>query len=169
LRLIYLYSDLPHSLVGHCLVKLNTTHVFLTGGWTGTRYSAASFIYSTRTGFVRVKDMSTARTYHACSLHSDNLVFVAGGYAANGRTKTTEYFSLTTLDWQHGQDLPISTDGAKMISVNSETLFLGGNRNKKIFKLSDNWKWEEVGEMKTPRYSFDVLKIKFSDCVKWSN
>ena len=134
----------------HCLLKLNTTHVFLTGGRTGHGSdSAACFIYSTSTGFVRVMAMSTARGYHACSLHSDNLVFVAAGRTATDIfTKTTEYFSLTTLDWQHGPDLPISTFGAKMITINSETLLIGGRGNKKIFKLqtSDNWKWVEVGK-----------------------
>ena len=168
-----LYSALPQSLMFHCLLKLNTTHVFLTGGRSGHGSdSAACYIFSTYTGFVRQDDMSTARIVHACSVHLDNLVFVAGGYTAPGSfTNTTEYFSLTTLDWQHGPDLPISIGGAKMMRVNSETLLMGGTGNKKIFKLqtSDNWKWVEVGEMKSPRSDFQVLKMKLSDCVKWSN
>ena len=58
---------------GHCLVKLNSSHVFLTGGKT-----ASSYIYSRTIGFIRQGDMGTPRYRHACTFHGDK-VWVAGG------------------------------------------------------------------------------------------
>jgi hypothetical protein len=159
----------------HCLVKLNTTHVFLTGGLTGSGYSAASYIFSSANGFVKQADMISTRSHHACSLHSDNLVFVTGGYTGSA-IKTTEYFSLTTLRWLPGPDLPSPIYGGQMISVQGKTLFIGGRGNKKIFKLNklhlstvDWWEWVEVAETKTARYYFDVIKMNIDDCKYCNN
>lgn len=164
------YTDLPAGSDGHCLVKLNTTHVFLTGGYiTTVGYSAASYIFSSATGFVKQSDMISARGYHACSLYSDNLVFVAGGQFNN--IKTTEYFSLSTLRWLPGPDLPNHAPGGKMISVMEKTLFIGGQGNKKILSLEklllsskDTWEWVEVAEMKTARHYFEVFQLNKNDC-----
>ena len=71
---------LPEGLVGHCLTSLNTTHLLLTGGYTGKRETtAAAYLYSEEDGFNRIEDMKTARQDHGCSVINDNTVIVAGG------------------------------------------------------------------------------------------
>ena len=109
--------------------------------------------------------MTHARHHHGCALHSDGLVFVTGGSAGSGGMKTTEYFSLSSLSWLPGPDLPVSTYGGKMLAVDGKTFFIGGNKNKKIFQLESLaelstaawWRWVEVGELDTERAHFDVV------------
>ena len=163
---------------GHCLVKLNTTHALLTGGYSSSGgYLSSSYLYSEHSGFVKQADMTHARRYHGCALHSDGLVFVTGGYGSSGGMKTTEYFSLSTLTWLPGPDLPVSKYAGKMLAVDGKTFFIGGARNKKIFQLESlaelsttAWRrWVEVGELHTERYHFDVVKMDEEDCKKWNN
>ena len=121
--------------------------------------------------------MTHARRYHGCALHSDGLVFVTGGYGSSGGMKTTEYFSLSTLTWLPGPDLPVSKYAGKMLAVDGKTFFIGGYKNKKIFQLESLaelstaawWKWVEVGELDTEKYLFDVVKMDEEDCKKWNN
>ena len=127
-------TDLPTATFSHCLVELNSTHVFLTGGHTGSAYSTSCYIFSEEKGFVKQENMITARGYHGCSLHSDSLIFVAGGYGSSA-LKKTEYFSLLTRKWLPGPDLPVSTYGGKMLSINGKTIYIGGYGNKKIYEL----------------------------------
>jgi hypothetical protein len=178
-------TNLPQALANHCLTKLNTTHALLTGGqttggwttggWTtGGGISAASYLYSVGTGFVKTRNMKTGRRSHACSLHADGLVMVAGGATAYGDiSNTVEFFSLDTLQWNTGPNLPIATGGGEMMSVNGKTIFLGGFQNKKIFKLSTSddlttAAWTEVGEMTGGRRYFSAIKINFEDCKMWN-
>ena len=162
---------------GHCLVKLNTTHALLTGGYSSSSgHLSSSYLYSEHSGFVKQADMTHARISHGCALHSDGLVFVTGGYDGS-LVKTTEYFSLSSLTWLPGPDLPVSTYGGKMLAVDGKTFFIGGNKNKKIFQLESLaelstaawWKWVEVGELHTEKRYFDVVKMDEEDCKKWNN
>ena len=145
---------------GHCLVKLNSSHVFLTGGGT-----ASSYIYSSTIGFTRQGDMGTPRHRHACTFHGGQ-VWVAGG-------TTSEYFSLSTSTWLPGPDLPISTVGGRMITSSGKLTLIG---KKKIWQLEtfgldgvDGWTWVEVGEMRRSRYLFDVIKMIGSTALTLSD
>ena len=150
--------DLPTPLSGHCLVKLNSSHVFLAGGHvTGYGYSAAAYIYSSTSGFVRVEDMKTPREVHGCALHGEQ-VWVGGGSGGGG--KSTEYYSLSSSSWLPGPALPRYTYGGRMITSGGKLTMIG---NKKIWQLEttglgsvDEGTWVEVAEMKTRREAFHV-------------
>jgi len=139
---------LPEPMEGHCMTRVNQSHILLTGGYPDTRTS--SYLYSEETGFTKIEDMKTRRSGHGCSVIDDNVVFVAGG--TGGRDLITEYLDLTTLTWSNGPELP-SFPGwdTKMIG----SLLLGDN---KIFKLVEQqtssekqWQWVEVGELKNKK------------------
>ena len=70
------YTSLPTAIRGHCIVKLNSTHFLLTGGYNGTTQKTA-YTFSKTTGYVRQADMLTARYYHGCAMHGNKFVFVA--------------------------------------------------------------------------------------------
>ena len=63
-------TDLPTPLYGHCMVKINSSHVFIAGGLDGNNnLSDASYIYSSTTGsYTQQPDMTIARFYNACVL-----------------------------------------------------------------------------------------------------
>jgi len=156
------YTSLPKANRGHCLVRLNSTHSFLTGGVTDQK---TAYIFSKTAGFVRQADMITARYYHGCAMHGDKFVFVATG------TKS-EYFSLETRKWLPGPDLPQSSTAGKMITIDGKATFFGGQKIYQLEKIRlttvDWWQWAEVGEMKSTRQYFDIIKMKMSDCENWN-
>ena len=174
--------DLPVPLGAHCLVKLNSTHVFLAGGFDGTHepganppgaYSGASYILNRATGkAMRQGDMSIPRGKHACTLLGDQ-VWVAGGRGdrtSDSRAlKSSEYFSLSTSSWLTGPVLPSVTAGKKMLTYNGVAHLIGSRKIWQLARLDSEagGTWIEVGEMKAPRRDFDVIKMKQKDCKNW--
>ena len=104
---------LPIPVYDHCLVKINSTHYFLTGGQFDIRnFSLLSFIFN-GDEFVKVENLIRARSSSACGLHGDHLVFVAGGtdddhdntdgLPQKVSSSTSDYFSLKTMTWSEGR------------------------------------------------------------------
>ena len=168
--------DLPTPLRDHCLLKLNSSHVFLSGGISKrlgklSSPTNASYIYSRATGFVRQGDMGTERSSHGCALQGDK-VWVAGGFV--GAT-SSEYFSLSTSTWLPGPDLPKYEFG-RMITYDGKVTFFGYFFSK-IWQLEaamldsvDGWTWVEVGETKALKHSpWHAIKMKQKDCNNWNN
>ena len=117
---------LPEPLAGHCMTRVNQSHILITGGYKGgDRILISSYLYSEETGFTKIEDMKTPRAYHGCSAINDNVVFVAGGKA-----RETEYLDPTTQTWRVGPELPTSAGVAMMTG----SLLVGSNT---IFKLEE--------------------------------
>jgi hypothetical protein len=168
--------NLPERLFGHCLVKINSSHVFLAGGSAAGRESEAAYLFSDSAGFVRIANMSMPRRFHSCALSAGGLVIVAGGMIINkdGALNSTEIFNLSTSTWGTGPDLPAATFGAAMISDNAGTFFMGGfQRRETIHKLQGSGlfssSWIEVGTMSRGRRFFSVSKLNITDgeCKRW--
>jgi hypothetical protein len=167
------YDALPEYLWRPCMVRLNSTHVLLTGGkdpYTSKSGYAASYIHSKATGFVPVEDMNTPRHSHACGLVDGNKAFVVAG--SDGFTdiagKTSEYFSLETLKWHEGPSIPGDTWGGEMVSWNNRTYFLGHKDILELVKSGNVWEWLKVGEMRIKRRFFKAFAMKAEDCMGWN-
>jgi len=93
------YIELPKPLIKFCMAKINSTHIFLSGGevYSTNKRIQESYIYSKATGFVQIANMRYPRVHHGCGLHDEKYVFVAGG----GHT-TSEYFDLESMTWHEG-------------------------------------------------------------------
>ena len=161
----------------HCLVRLNYTHVFLTGGFDESGYTAASYFYSKATGFLRAPDMLGKRVRHACGLHDGRFVFVAGGDGDDWKItkKSSEYFDLETLTWHKGPSVDTYDFGLHLVSWGSRTYCIG---RTKIWELvvtgededdgSLEWEWVVVGETETDRRSnFQAFLVSYEDCKSW--
>jgi len=151
--------DLPTPMNGHCLVKLNSSHVFLTGG------GAASYIYSRASGFIKLRDMSTWRYDHGCGLFGEQ-VWVGGGW---GGPKSTEYYSLSSSTWLPGPALPYQAwNGARMITLAGKLTMI---YYQEIWQLVgpgsvDGGTWVVVAAMKTGGGA--AIKMKQEDCDNWN-
>ena len=170
------FETLPKPLRRFCMAKINSTHVFLSGGsvkciqgeyycdW----YGAESYIYSKATGFVQIANMSISRFDHACGVHDEKFVIVEGGE----KTGQTEIFNLETLTWSDG---PYHRSyypwNHRMVSKDTSTYLI---EKSKILKLvtaeSGNvadWEWVKVANLENedPR---DVLFMKTKDCQNWN-
>jgi len=156
---------LPTELNDHCVTPLNTTHVLLTGGKKGFNTIADAFIYSEEDGFIKIDDMKTARSGHACYAIDDNTVLIAGGCYG----KSTEILDLTSLTWSPGPEFPdqvgewewesVNMIGPEELGPNMKEHFLIGE--EKILKLekeeglAKTCRWTEVGEMR-----YKVIRAK---------
>jgi len=141
---------LPEPWYGHCMIKINESHILITGGHTeSNEESKSAFLYSEETGFTRLEDMKKKRSYHGCSLINDNVVFVAGGYEED-----TEYLNLTTLNWTAGPNLNIRLGYLGLSSADMiGSLLISAEHTFKLetLGLSDvqQWQWQQV-EAATP-------------------
>ena len=162
-------DSLPTPLHGHCMTRINRTHIFLVGGATShSDRTAAAYIYSETTGWVQTESMRVSRYWHACGLHDDNLVFVAGGYGSN-TGYTTEYFDLEDMAWYAGPSVETDTAGGEIISLEGKTYWIG---QKHIWELvgkdnERNWSWEKVAEMRNGGQSSQGFLLKEKDCKYW--
>jgi len=164
---------LPHELGvnGHCMARVNQSHIIITGG--ATRNSTdrillrSSYMYSEDSGFTKLEDMKTPRTYHGCSVINDTALFVSGGlYEEGNKGIGTEYLDLTTLTWSDGPELP---------SIKYEDTVMMGTHiigSKEVFKLEElglpsderKWQWVKVGELEKARGSFRSFLINATFC-----
>merc|ERR1711892_89346 len=164
-------TPLPTPLDSHCMVKINSSHVFIAGGLDHNGYStAAAYLYSSTSGFTTLPSMAKPRHYHACGILGTD-VWVGGGRTegtGGGVLKTVETSSLASEFWTKGPPLPVATSGGRMMTVDG-SLFMFGNRVIWQLKTTGGEDyWDKVGEMETEREAFDILRMKLSDCLAWN-
>merc|ERR1712106_470739 len=164
-------TPLPTPLDSHCMVKINSSHVFIAGGLDHNGYSTtAAYLYSSTSGFTTLPSMAKPKHYHACGVLGTD-VWVGGGRTegtGGGVLKTVETFSLASESWSKGPPLPIATSGGRMMTVDG-SLFMFGNRVIWQLKTTGGEDyWDQVGEMETERGGFDILRMKLSDCLAWN-
>ena len=133
------------------MVKINSSHVFIAGGYYSPGHATtASYLYSSTSGSYSVlPDMAIARRHHACGL-VNNAVWVGGGYGGDGKLESVELFSLESQAWREGPPLPIATSAGRMMTVDGSLLLFG---NRVIWQLKTTGGedyWDQVGEMETP-------------------
>jgi len=173
------YSDpLPTPLTDHCMLQYNSTHTFLNGGWNGDGYTTATYWYTKERGYIPVAGMDTVRSNHACAVDSTGLIYVAGGTNYDSSLNTVEIYSPSSNQWSYGPDIPVTVEGAVMLTDRDEVIFIGGRDHtrhgrdsKKIWSLvktdGEPTGWREVGKMKQERSVFSAIKLKLAGCEGW--
>merc|ERR1711892_46150 len=162
-------TPLPTTLYGHCMVKINSSHVFIAGGQDRYNHSTAvAYLYNTISGiFSPLPDMAMATDDPACGILGSD-VWVGGGRTIDVR-KSVKLFSLTSQAWREGPPLPIGTRAGRMMTVDGSLTMFG---NRVIWQLKTTGGedyWDKVGEMETERSGFDILRMKLSDCLAWNS
>jgi len=158
------HDPLPRPMAGHCMVKINSTHVFLT-------HAQETYIYSKDTGFVKMQDMIRYRHEPTCGLH-DNLVWAAGGH---NEKESSEYFSLETLTWTEGPSITFESGNGKfqtpgkIVTWGKRTYWI---ESQNIWELvntgeSSSWEWVKVGQTEYTKTDFQVFIITSDDCTSW--
>jgi len=172
------HDPLPVPTKDHCLVRLNHTHVFLTGGFDGGSYTAASYFYSKATGFLKAPDMLGKRVRHSCGLHDGRFVIVAGGDGDDRQKtkKSSQYFNLETLTWHEGPSVDTYDFGQHLVSWGSHTYCIGRKIIWELVKSAEDdegnvehiWEWVKVGETESDRrFNFQAFLVSSQDCRGW--
>ena len=163
------HDDLPLSMYGHCMARINNTHVISVGGHNsgGLKDLKKAYMYSISGGWQTLTEMGTKRNLPACSVLGDN-VFVAGGWNG-GKITSTEIYSISSNQWQAGPALPKESHQAKMITIDNAIYHIGGQPTEKdILRLdpddstSSGWTWTKVGNLTMDKRGLDVIPI--SEC-----
>ena len=132
-------SPLLLEMKGHCMVLLNSTTVFIIGGFLdGTPYSTKTFYFDTENNeWVAGPKLLTGRSYHSCGKLRENnesslfSVIVAGGY------NTVHILSVEILDsgaseWRMGFNLAVGIWAASMVEDKMGGVLLIGGNNKSL-------------------------------------
>ena len=182
------HIPLPKAMSGHCLVKINSTHVFLAGGKVkeayrgyGEKFSESAYLYSKDSGFVKQEDMMWSWGGMSCVLLQEGQVMVSSARRSS-KKKETQMFDLSTLQWSAGPSLPTALFNPKLLSMDGKTFLLGGfdnsakGGNKKIWQLNqlklstmNVWRWVEIGELADERSLFDIVPITAEYCASNDN
>lgn len=124
--------DSPHQYYKHCLVQVNSSHLFITGG---VYESSSSYFLNVDTKeWIQMPDMAASvRFDHACGLvengNGEREIVVAGGDAGGtfgSSMVSSEIFSLTNMEWRDGPDFPIDVNGAASVQLSQSFLVVGG-------------------------------------------
>jgi len=168
------YVNLPKALERFCMTKINSTHVFLSGGKVynsgGGIGSTESYIYSHATGFVQIANMARARGDHACGVLNERYVVVVAG----GGGRESEYFSLETMTWSEGPTVDygsnpwmhkIVTQGNKMYLITDKSIFTLENADNDD---ANEWEWVKSADLEIEGYNKDVFLMDTEDCEDWN-
>jgi len=156
--------NLPDKVWLHCMVSINGTHIFMSGGMNHRGHHIGdTYIYTHSAGFVKQLDMSYPRYSHACALYKGD-VWVAGGIGSRYNTiRSVEKFSLQSLTWTMGPSLPVSSTGGQLVEDAGRLLYIGGSNNQDIYEMQNN-AWVDVGDLSNSRYFFTALKWESDYC-----
>lgn len=154
-------SKLPEAALGHCIVPINSTTVFLTGGYikhssgSGQIYSYQANMFNMETGeWRRMADMRQDRAWHECFVMGGNVV-VAGGLIY-GTERFVEVFDLKEEVWRNERDLPEDVDKAGSVKVGQDVMVIGaGDDDNKILRFM----WID-GELRVTRPIEKYSKLK---------
>eukprot|EP00092_Neocalanus_flemingeri_P034986 GFUD01038070.1.p1 GENE.GFUD01038070.1~~GFUD01038070.1.p1 ORF type:complete len:216 (+),score=30.38 GFUD01038070.1:641-1288(+) len=153
------FVDLPEPVYGHSLVNIDSTTLFLCGGYTDSGTAGASYIYTQGGGFVKQPSMLIGRWYQQCTLFMEE-IWVVGGNAAGGATTSVEIFSPDTWTWRAGPALPTGIYEGDLLVIDGKLVLIGGTGSgDKIYQLQKNT-WDEVGTLSQTRSYFKALKWK---------
>ena len=101
--------QLPFALYGHCMVYLNESAVFISGGSLDYKITNKSWISNPKDEFkfLPIAPMIKSRRYHSCAKFINEngkvMIMVAGGEDEyRNKLETTEIFDSGTNKWQSG-------------------------------------------------------------------
>ena len=84
----------PYGAFAACAVKLNSTHLFFSGGYDGSKYRAEAYLLNWSTkDWVKLDDMRHARGFHGCNVAGDDII-VVGGFSSMERPAERAKFTL---------------------------------------------------------------------------
>ena len=171
--------SLPVTLVGHCMVNVNSSHVFVAGG--RNFLPNAYLVSSPDFEWMSLPDMDQGRSWHVCGMLDGTMeVVVSGGqtlsdyhtigFGDRGYLKTTEIYSVEDGTWRMGPELPWSIDEAASVQIGSGTfLVLGGQGGEDGYSILDkvyefdksSYEWVERREtLAKGRKSHTVIPLK---------
>ena len=98
---------LPFTVSGHSMVQVDSTSIYLIGGYQDNKLSEKTWIIDAKNNFA-IKEgppMNKSRRYHSCAtmrLNNKVFIIVVGGWNCRSHTEILDT-SLPTNKWKHGK------------------------------------------------------------------
>ena len=127
---------------GHCNLQINSTHYFMTGGYNRSDDYIVDITKPDEPNFLVLPPSQFNTDFAACGFiqrkNGKNDIMVAAGGRGNIRTNITEIFSLETMQWRRGPDLPNEIMLSKGIQFGDTMLVVGGDGSDGAILIFDN-------------------------------
>lgn len=163
---------LPYAAFAACAFKVNSTHVFFSGGYDGRSYRSDAYLLNWATQqWTKLDNMRHKRGFHGCN-KAGNDIIVVGSFAKDKESDSSEIYSLANTVWWEGPDLPeeigtLANIGAATLYLPEEDTFaiFGGidknGESKKILKyVSTSNQWKIMQEsLALARSSHSVVQV----------
>lgn len=162
--------DLPVPMVGACQAQLNFSHVFVAGG--RDHLASAFLLNASGDGeWKAMPDMPSGRHGHVCGIAEQSsgakVIVVAGGVLSGGSAETASalLFSLATLAWSDGPDLPNAVVDAAVLQLRKNFVVAGGMTGSAVLDAvvefdveTEGWKqWTKT--LQTGKRGHSVVKL----------
>lgn len=122
---------LPYVTNKHCIVRVNETHLMLTGGfhlnggWHMERRDAYMIDWRSKT-WTKLKKMKKYRMSHGCALVEGNKIMVIGNGWTQKEDVSTEIFSLDSMTWSYGPYMPRRMRDPQIVPYGDSFVLVGG-------------------------------------------
>ena len=161
----------PQAISGHCVKKINESHIFLAGGETHneTLLDTVYFMNVESSFWLSLEErLKYSRRGHVCGIVGNDII-VAGGQ----KVVETELLDLKSMRIRSGPNLPFEMDWASSVQVDNTFVIVGGEHigycskpgmcfsSNSLFKIDiKHDAWLSSGqELKLPRSKHIVLEI----------
>ena len=163
---------LPKKMRSHCAVQVNTTHIFVAGGYFNEYFNDAWLLDWTTKEWIDFGGLPFSRFGHSCGVAPDPPRVVVTGTAGQYKDPQTEILYLDSMKWFVGPQLPGVTDIKYTQSVQHYYSFLqvggesdGVQQTRNIFEydyVNNDW---IVRDEKLPIGVFEHVAFKIPDSV----
>ena len=167
--MVEVLKEMPNHLVGHCNVRLNSSHIMVMGGNSDDdRSTSDTLIFDlVNQEWTQGPSMKGKRENHGCIqmlLGDQPIIWVTGGENGARSLQTTEYLEDLDQGWQPGPDLPYKLDFHRMVaSEDLETIYItGGSKaleNGEILQLQCSGSTPDTCSFATLTLDFDVIRF----------
>ncbi len=168
--------SLPVTILGHCMVTVNSTTVMAIGGEQNGQYSGKTFYFTFgEESWTEGPELKNKRRFHSCGKirrdkeSQERSIIAAGGYDGSSILSSVEILDEGSNKWQTGPELPFGISESQMIEdQNGGVVLIGGDSSSAgtlgtLYQLPHGGQdavWTKMEQkMKTGRYSHTAILV----------
>ncbi len=135
--------SLPVTILGHCMITVNSTTVMVIGGFQNNQRSGKTFYFTFgEESWTEGPELKNKRIWHSCGKIRRNKesqemsIIVAGGFDGGSYLSSVEIQHEGSNEWQTGPELPFGIGWSQMIEdQNGGVVLIGGDSSSSVSYL----------------------------------
>jgi hypothetical protein len=145
--------SLPVTILGHCMITVNSTTVMVIGGRQNNQYSGTTFFFTFgEESWTEGPELKKKRAYHSCGKirtkkeSQEMSIIVAGGSGGSSFLSSVEILDEGSNEWQTGPELPFAISESQMIEDQNGGVVLIGGRSYSVGTLDTLYQLPHGGQ-----------------------